>query len=165
MIISLTHRYSKKFSRKFRADENVFFFLNDVFMIIKSSLWFHQRIFDRLICWFSTSNNNAWSSIDDNYCALRSLEHHQRETFDLKLHKEWSIEKKERFFWILDILWEFWREIDVILIKISSMQIKYVHKTKLYTFSIFRFVESATFLLDESFRKWYDHTHTHVCFM
>ena len=126
-------------------------------MIIKSSLWFHQSIFDQLICWFSTSNNNASQALTI-VTARWDCSNIVNARFLKKNYKECDRSKKKRSFWILDIVWKFWREIDVILIKISSMQIKYVHKTKFYMSSILRFVEPATLLLGEGFREWYDHT-------
>ena len=48
--------------------------------------------------------------------------------------------------------------IDIVLTKISSMHVKYIHRTKFYTTSVSRLVGPAVLLSDEGLRGWYDHT-------
>ena len=65
----------------------------------------------------------------------------------------WIMQNKLKSFLTMRVLtW-----ISIVLTKISSIQIKYIHKTKFYMFSIFRSVEPAALLPGEGFRGWHSH--------
>ena len=107
--------------------------------------------------WSSTSGSRAWSSTDGSYYALRPPEHRQREAFDLGLQRGWPVEKKavplDTWYCVRVLTW-----IGIVLTKISSMQVKYIHRTKFYTTSVPRPVGPAVLLSDEGLRGWYGHS-------